>query len=445
MPLIIKTTGFQDYLDKNGGAYLKALIMGDHGVGKTPSACSWPKPILADCENGRLSVASMGVPYADIRTSADMEALLDMMRRECLKPADKRQYETLIIDTFDSYQRKLIQERLKNERKESLSGWADWGWLDGKMVALTEAILNLPMNVVVNLHTKDVSEEDGDESRLVQKARLKGDVKDSIFQDFDLIGHMEQSYVADPEKKGERKRVRQIRWHSEPKYPALRDRSNRLPRFTEVTFTADDYWQIFNAITGGLDDLPAVTEVETLPTEGDDDTTPPADEKGGPVANPSTPPAKKAAAKKAPAKKAAARKPEPEPTPEPEPEPEPEPAAETDVQNDDPWQPEVKADDAVEQAEALVESELGGQAVEEPEPEPAAEPAPAAPEPKPAAPEPKAAKACGEQPASMVGKYDAVDGCGVELSAENAGKAQIAMMKFRTYLCNDCFARKQAS
>lgn len=476
MPLIIKTAGFENFLDPSGGAYLKALIMGDHGVGKTPFAANWPDPIIADCEKGVLSVASLGTPYVDINSSADMEALLDMLRREGQKPADKRRYKTLVVDTIDTYQRKLIQERLRSERKEALSGWADWGWLDGKMTALLESVLNLPMNVVVNMHTKDTSEDHGETTVLVQKARLKGDIKDAVFQDFDLIGHMEQSYIAGTgEKKGERVRVRQVRWHSEPKYPALRDRSNKLPRFTDVNFTPDDYWWIFNAITKGLDDLPASSDLETLPVEGDTDevapTTPPATDTGGPVEQPKLPQNK--AAKKAPAaKKAAPAKKATPPLAVQKPENEvvqgevvvadktfTPPPVEADKPTEDPWAPpaadvtEVATDVPTTQADdaaALIESELGGQeiaVVTEPvtevtEPVTEPEPAPAAPvEPASA----KAVKRCGDQPASMVGKYDAVPGCGVELSAENAGKAQIAMMKFRTYLCNEDFAARQAA
>jgi len=459
MPLIIKTTGFEDFLGKNGGAYLKALIMGDHGVGKTPFAAQWPKPLLLDCEKGRLSVASMGIPYAEVLTSGDMDAALDMLRRECLKPAASRKYETLIIDTFDSYQRKLIQERLKAEKKESLSGWADWGWLDGKMIGLIEAILNLPMNVVVNLHTKDATEDDGETQTLVQKARLKGDIKDAIFQDFDLIGHMEQSYMADPEKKGERMRVRQIRWHSEPKYPTLRDRSNKLPRFTDVTFTPDDYWRIFNKITEGLDDLPKSRDLETLAVEGDGAVVPGPDEKGGPVEEPKVP-AKKAAAKKATTKKAAPAKaatPADEPAKE-TPAPSSDDAVATPVEEKTPPAAEdagdqatpdstdvdpmsTDDDDQADEAEALVKAELGGVDVEKE----AREKVEAASKPTPAPTEAKAPKHCGDQPASMIGKHDPVPGCGVVLTPENAGKAQIAVVKYRTYLCDDDFAARQAS
>ena len=482
MPLLIKTTGFEEFLDPTGGAYIKTLIMGDHGVGKTPSACCWPKPILADCERGRMSVASMGVPYVAINSSADMDALLDHLRRECLKPANARSYQTLIVDTVDTYQRKLIQERLKSERKESLSGWADWGWLDGKMILLIERLLNLPMNVVVNMHTKDVTDEDGEESRLVQKARLKGDIKDSIFQDFDLIGRMEQSYVAgDGDKKGQRVRVRQIRWHSEPKYPSLRDRSNKLPRFTDVDFTENDYWRIFNAITEGLDDLPESKDLETLEVKGDaEGEVPGPNEPGGPVDQPALPrKATKTAAKKAPAKKAAAKA-EPKATPVEQVE-----QAKAEAQAvEDPWAPAsdqngkgtaevpvvlpadvpmaqekkvVETLDHVHSADGaclkntfgdpcndgqaaieLVQEKLGGEIVEEPAPEPEKPVKKAAAKPA-AQTAVKAAKHCGDQPDSMV-KFEAAPGCGKELNAGNAGRAQIAVLKAKTYLCDDCFA-----
>lgn len=403
MPITIKTAGFENFLDPTGGAYLKALIMGDHGVGKTPFAANWPDPIIADCEKGVLSIASLGTPYVEITSSADMKALLEMLRLEGMKPPEKRRYSTLVIDTVDTYQRKLIQERLKAERKEALTGWADWGYLDGKMMQLLEGVLNLPMNVVVNMHTKDVSEDDGETSTLVQKARLKGDVKDSIFQDFDLIGHLEQSYVAGTgDKKGERVRVRQIRWHSEPKYPALRDRSNKLPRFTDVDFTPDDYWRIFNAITEGLDNLPKSVDLDTLAVEGDDAEPVPADVKGGPV-DAKIPAAKKATtAKKAPAKEAAAKKPEP--------------TEQVNTQT---------GEIADEQAEALLTEKLGATPVDEAETKPAEKN--------------KKKTTCGDQPDSMVGKFPARSGCGTTLNADNAGQASLSMLKFKTYLCNECF------
>jgi AAA domain len=427
VPILIKTTGFDQYLDSSrGGSYIKALIMGEHGVGKTPSAACWPKPIIADCENGLASVAGKAIPYATIRTTDDMVAVLDYCRRDSLMAPENRKFNTLVIDTIDSYQRRIIQQRLRAEQKESMSGWQDWGWLDGKMTQLIEGILSLPMHVVVNMHVKDVDDGDEDSRMLVKKARLKGDFKDSIFQDFDLIGLMESSYVAE---KGERVQVRYIRWHSEPRFPSLRDRFNKLPDRTVVDFTDQDFWRIFNAITEGLDNIPETTTVEELPTAGDNGTGPAApDVKGGPVEEPKLP--RKAAAKKTPAKKATTKK-----------------AVSPPVKKEDPWEPTKEVidlpaddpmsaddDDQLDEAVALVKDKLGATPVDDETPV----------APPPEKPQTTKAKNCGDQPTSMT-RFPAAPGCGQALSADNAGRAQIAVIKAKTYLCDDCFDKYLAS
>jgi hypothetical protein len=500
-PLLIKTTGLDEYLDPTGEAYIKMLLMGEPGSGKTPSAACWPKPIFADCENGLASIARQKVPYASIQTSHDMEAFLDHLRRDSLMPAERRKYKTVVIDTIDSYQRKLIEQRKREERKDSISGWADWGWLDGKMVQLIEGLINLRMNVIVNMHVKDFEESEGEgdskNTTLVKKAKLKGDIKDSIWQDFDLIGLMEKTYVAE---NGERVQKRHIRWHSEPKYPNLRDRFNVLPRFTDVDFTERDYLQIFEAIANSLDEIPESGVAEEIETQEDPEPAP-ADAKGGPVDSPKLPPKK--TTKKAAAKKAApAKKPEPEPEPEKAPEPatpvaeEPagparaEEAPTTDVPTEEPAaQPEPTED-----PETLLTEQLGAEKIEEQvngrgtAEEPVTLPeglamaqeskalealdhvhmpdgtcrkntfggkcgtdegkvtatAPASDEGM-AAPERKAgAKHCGDQPATMAGKYAPAPGCGAELSAANGSRAQIAMLRLKTFLCDDCHAAASA-
>ena len=443
MAIQIRTTGFDEFIDPSGGAYIKALISGEHGVGKTPSAACWPKPIFADCEDGLMSVASKAVPYARIRSTADMDSLLAHLRRDSIKPADKREYQTIVLDTIDSYQRAAIQERLRLERKEAFAGFADWGWLESKMNLLIESLLNLKMNVVVNMHTKMAGGGDDDGPR-IEIPRLKGDIKDSIFQEFDLIGRMEKSYVSEG---GERVEKRQIRWHSEPRFPNLRDRSGRLPKFTDVDFV-DDFQRIQDAIMPALDEMPESKVLDTLAVDGDD--APPVNEnlEGGPVANVTAPaaPKKKTPAKKAPAaKKAAAPAPaQPEP-PAPTPAADAEPAAPAGPEAESPWGPPAEwsgpnaqpPGDNLAEAEKLVTEELGATKVEEP----VTVPTTSEGLPKKAAAPATGARVCGSQPPAMVKKGTAAlhKGCGVELTKENAGEAAMSMLKTKAYLCNGCW------
>lgn len=467
MPLVIKQAGLDEFLDTSGGAWIKTLVLGEPGAGKTPFAAQWPQPIFAMCEQGIMSVARNKVPYADIYTSADMDALLDMLKLDSKKPNGSRKYRTLVIDTFDNYQRRLMQERLKSERKEAFSGHGDWGWLDGKMIQLIERLVELPMNVVVNMHVRDV--EDGDEDNRIQvkRAKLKGDIKDSVWQDFDLIGMLEKSYVMEG---GERVQKRQIRWWSEPRYPTLRDRSGLLPRFTDVDFTENDFIQIYEAISNGLDDIPESEVLEELEVLGDGDEVPPPDVAGGPVADPALPrppAAKKAAAKKTTAKKAAApAAPKTEtPVAESVATPVAEPvSAETPVDEspgvpaEDPWAPPAtEPSDSNEQLDEAL-SLLGAEQISEEPNDPSPAPAVGAVAEPPAPPAPPADegddhgkasageapardyKVCGDQPAAFVGKHEPVPGCGRRLDADNATRAQISMIKLRTYLCDDCNA-----
>ena len=427
MPIEIRTTGFDEFLD-SGQANIKALIMGDHGCGKTPSAATWPKPIFADCEDGMMSLASKSVPYARIRSSDDMEALIAHLRRDAARGNEKREYKTLVIDTLDRYQKTLIQERLRKERKESFSGFGDWGWLESKMNILVDAILGLNMNVVVNLHTK-ISGGSEDEPS-IEIPRLKGDVKDAIFEVFDFIGRMEKSFEA---VKGQRVEKRQIRWHSEVRFPNLRDRSGKLPRFTEVDFE-NDFQRIFDAIAPVMDELPESKVVETLEVEGDGEVN--ENLEGGPVETVTTPkPPQKRAAKKTAAKKTAAKKAAPAPEPEPEVRQEETPApeaatdvpAQTEAPAEDPWQPPL---DHEKEAVKNVLDGLGGEVVQDEVPV------------KAQAPAPKASRVCGDQPDAMVkkGTEPLHKGCGKPLNEETAGEAKFSMLKAKAYLCNECWS-----
>jgi hypothetical protein len=425
--LTIQTSGFDQYLDPSGDFYLKCLVVGPPDVGKTRSSSFWPKPIIAFCEDGAMSIADRKVPFARIRSTQDMDDLLDHIKLDAKLPHEKRKYRTIVIDTLDAYQRLAIGERLKAENKVALSGWGDWGYLDAKMMQFTTNLMNLPVNIVVNLHPKSITEGDDEKSTTIWAPRLKGDFKDQIFGEFDLVGFMESSYVAED---GKRVRKRMIRWHQEPTYPFLKDRSGRLPRFTDIDFTEGDYQRIFDSIVGEhLDALPASEELETIGSQPV--TAAPADVEAGAVDPGALPPkpAKKTAAKKAASKgKSPADKPA-ETVTEPVPE---QPAAEappTDV-------------DETDQATELVEQELGGEVVEDTataEVQPVEEP--------PATPVKTAASVavCGDQTPAMQGKFEPAEGCGKPLDGESPDQINLRILRTKTKLCGDCFAKWKAN
>lgn len=465
--LTIKTTGIEDYLDPaGGGAWVQALIIGGHGVGKTPFAAKWPKPIFAMAEHGTMSIAKDKLPYGEIHTDKDMDAFILEIRKDCALPLDKRKYLTVVVDTIDSYQKRLMDHRVVTQQLERFTGWDNWDWLDAKVSGALRRLSNLPIHLVVNMHFKQIVVGDEDNKSIEREAKLKGDLKTTIYQEFDLIGFMETYYVP---VGGERVRKHRVRWWPEPGYEMVRSRAVGadgvlLPQFTPVDFETSDFQVIFDSIATGAKDLTPSEVVQTLAVEGDVDGTdvPAPDEGAGPVAEPKLPPAKKTAAKKATAKKAAApAEPAPEqPAAPAEPEVDPEAAgveaaSQIATPVEDPW---TKGKGTAEEPIVLTDDEIDGLSsgafaaldhVHNPEglcmvnkvdahPETVA---PEKPAPAPAKPA-GASQNCGDQPASLVGKFPATAGCGKALTPEN--RAGLAIVKCKTYLCSECFAAQSA-
>jgi hypothetical protein len=452
MPLVVRTTGVEEYLDASGQAHIKALILGEPSAGKTRSASFWPKPIFADCEKGRMSLADRKVPYVEITSTADMDAFLDMLDRECVKPVQDRKFQTAVIDTFDSYQRVVIQEILRAQKKDAMSGWQDWGALDAKMNTLVSRLHKLPMNIVVNSHIKRT--QDGSDGPLINEPKLKGDLREQISAEFDLVGHMATFWEAE---NGERVLKRAIKWHPEPNFPILKDRSGQLPKFTDVAFTESDYTQLFERMFLGdhFDSLTQGEAVDELPLAGDDIEAPrpggplPAPRKATPApspqeAAPKPEPAPKKAVKRAtkatsPAASATVPGPVTYSTPDAPTKPPkatvPPPAAVF----EDPQQ-------TLDAAHALVTDQLGGQVVSE---EPPAEPAPvpttatATPPADPGATaSPSTGVACGTAATSK----PPVPGCGRNTDdIPEQDMVNIAVIRTKTYLCPDCFMKWKQS
>jgi hypothetical protein len=375
-----------------------------------------------------------------------MKALLDLAEAEAKRPKDQRRFETLIIDTLDAYQRTVIQAYLKANRKPAMSGWQDWGHLDAQMNELVGRLNGLPMNVVINLHVKDTKvggDDDGTGGYLVKSPKLKGDLKDQIAAEFDLVGYMESGWEA---VEGKRTLVRYIQWEPSPDKPILKDRSGMLPAKTPVNFSEEDYQGLLRPLQKAqqaLKDSEVVVEVET---DAAPEPVPAA--KGGPVGS---------GAKAATPKKAAAAPAAKAPRPAVPPVTTPVPAASAPVV--EPVAVPVTTDEAVN----TVEEVLGGSVVED---EPAQAPeTPVAQEEASQELEPAAETApagggetviaCGSPRYAGGTVAPGVEGCGTELHltlqddritgcASPEGQMpdliQIAGLKTRAFLCNSCFA-----
>ena len=240
--LTIKTTGVEDFVD--GSANIKALIIGGPGAGKTRMSSYWPKPLYLDAENGRGSLADRNMPYVEIKTSRDMLDALEYLKAQERAPKAERQFQTVVVDTVDSFQRLVKDEWVQQTKAGSFTGYDAWGYLDTKMQLLFTRLLNLDYNVIVLVHYTSKEHKDGDNTVREFALQLQGAVKDQVFNDFGLVGWLGTFWAA-----GEEGRVqkRGLTFQPTPDKPFLKDRYNVTPKWMEINFEDNDYRQLFEA------------------------------------------------------------------------------------------------------------------------------------------------------------------------------------------------------
>lgn len=271
MSLTIRTTGVDDYID--GSANVQMLMIGGPGSGKTRTSSFWPKPLYADCENGRGSIADRKVPYAEIKSSQDMLDLLAFAKSKERIPKQDRPFQTIVIDTIDAFSRLCKDEWIQQTRSQSFKGYDAWGYLETKMTMLMTRLLNLDYNVIVLAHFKSKSVKDGDNETIQLGLQLQGDIATTLFNDFDLVGWLGTYWGVED---GERVEKRGLTFKRTPDKPFLKDRYGVMPVWMPVNFDDEDYGQIFGAFLSRVDDLPESEVVGEIPSSAPEGTVPSA-------------------------------------------------------------------------------------------------------------------------------------------------------------------------
>ncbi len=405
--------------------YMKAIIGGAPGTGKSRQASTWPNVLYLDAEGRLLSVRDRKPRRWRIKSTLDLKEVISHLRQspEVREKVFGGPVETVVVDTTDEIARLIIAER--QQATGHVMQRDDWGHLKDELSKYVRALRNLDdMHVLFNLHLQtDVL--DSDTGRYEVVPQIQGAMKTEIFNFVDIALLLTAESYSDT-KLG-RTAIRRMQTIPDKVYPWIKDHTGAIPDGFLINFE-DDYVRLATHVfgevpppvmsalelaeknfAGNREDLVELAEElrsqdpELMTPEeqqeaarleaerraierkeeserakaeviamrsGTAPTTPtvaevPSDEGDG-----EPKPAKKAAAKKASkkaAKKAAPKAGEPEaeatadPDPDPEPEPEPGPTAEPEPE------PEPEPDsDAV----ALAADVFEGSVPEDEEPEP---------------------------------------------------------------------------
>lgn len=240
------TTGTDDY-----GRWMKVLLVGYPGAGKTLMSSTFPDPYYASAEGGLMSVADRGVRGTKITSSDQLFELGKILRQDSAVRTEmlgiKGPINTVVLDTIDEIQQIFVKERLVSEKLPALRP-LDYGWLGEQMKALIKGYRNLDMHVVFTCHMKD--SKDDENGRIIYKPGLVGSTCDYLPGAVDLS----LMVVAESKLKVVAKETQQVleRWlvsYPDAGHPWIKDRSGKLPPRFEVNFE-DDYARIEALIFG---------------------------------------------------------------------------------------------------------------------------------------------------------------------------------------------------
>jgi hypothetical protein len=256
MPLTIKRAGADEY-----GRTLKALIAGDPGSGKTRLSSTFPNVFYANADAGMMSVVDRQVPFVDVDSTETLVQLIQALRQT---PKQRQSIlgapvSTIVVDTLDSIQKILIEERKREQKKDALA-IADWGWLGDQLRVLVRNFRNLDMNVIFTVHLK--SAEDGETGQTFIKPGLQGAMGDEIPAYMDVCGLLKATPITVVQD-GRQVRVLQRLLQTGPdaRHPWLKDRSGKLPVDLDVDLNQDGP-RLLKLIYGGAPSAPSETITE---------------------------------------------------------------------------------------------------------------------------------------------------------------------------------------
>lgn len=264
MALKIKRAGADEY-----GRTLKALIAGDPGSGKTRLSSTFPNVFYAaTADAGMMSVVDRQVPFVDIDSIETLTQLITALRQT---PKQRQSIlgapvSTVVLDTIDGLQKVFIEERKREEKKETLA-ISDWGWLGDQLRVWIRNFRNLDMNVIFTVHLKSV--EDSETGQTFIKPGLQGAMSDEIAAYMDICGLLKATPTT-VVRDGKQTRVlaRVLQTGPDARHPWLKDRSGKLPVDLDVDLNQDGP-RMLKLVFGGAPAAPSetLTEPTAAPAE----------------------------------------------------------------------------------------------------------------------------------------------------------------------------------
>jgi phage nucleotide-binding protein len=139
--------------------FLKMIIYGESGVGKTVFASTAPNCLFIDAEAGTMSIRDAGVDVASVTKFHELLDIFEYLKHE------KHNYKSVVIDSLTEMMRKSMDEVMvvsaaKNPSQDiEIPAQRDWGKNIEQTRKMIRAFRDLPMNVIFTCLTRETTDE----------------------------------------------------------------------------------------------------------------------------------------------------------------------------------------------------------------------------------------------------------------------------------------------
>jgi phage nucleotide-binding protein len=182
----------------NKSKYLKVLVYGMPGTGKTVFSATAPGPLIIDVEKGAHSIKNhpelMGAKALEYKSIFQVEQLIKYLTDDAPQLA---QYETIVVDSFSELQKRDLDEVVRAEaakdaaRNKYLPIGADYNVNTEHMRQIASALRDLDRHIIVTCHVKE--EKDDATGRILKRPNLTPKLAGTLAGIFDVVGYMATS------------------------------------------------------------------------------------------------------------------------------------------------------------------------------------------------------------------------------------------------------------
>ena len=201
-------------LKRTGGlsaAFIKTLVYGEAGTGKTSLIPTLPNPLAISAEGGFLSIAEADVPYIEIKSLEDLQDAYQFITES----DEAKQFESIALDSISE----VAEVVLSSEKAKSKDGRAAYGEMADKMSSVIRSFRDLEKHVYFSAKIEKTQDENG---RIIYAGSMPGK---TLTKDLPYFFDEVFALRAERDESGELQRMLQTA--ADGKYTA-KDRSGKL-------------------------------------------------------------------------------------------------------------------------------------------------------------------------------------------------------------------------